>query len=321
MDIKSTMEKARADVEWHEVAAVFPLMSEDALKGLSDDIKREGLLEPVMTMLEGDEELVVDGRNRQMACIDAGVPVVYSQMSCPDDFGKDELASRIWSLNFTRRHLTPSQLGMAAAEMRKYLSGTIPEAAAVTGSSQRNAERAERLIREGSGALIESVNSGVVTLFEADKVLKLDKAEQTRRVLLLREGKIKSITRVSAPKPEPETDGEQAWLDAVQEPYDKALSMLQSVLGIIELLDSDTELNKYLPANRLLVDITSARNSLYQNYPLLYHGGPTATKETHPESCGVGFLTRFVWDGLSENDRQNINSTEIETDEKSEDTI
>ena len=176
-------------------------------------------------------------------------------------------------------------------------------------------------MREGSGVLIESVNCGVVTLFEADKVLKLDKAEQTRRVLLLREGKIKSITLVSSPKPEPETEGEQAWLDAVQEPYDKALSMLQAVLGIIELLDSDTELNKYLPANRLLVDITSARNSLYQNYPLLYHGGPKATKETHPESCGVGFFTRFVWDGFSDDTRKDINSKEIAEDEKAEDTI
>ena len=128
MDITEIMEKARADMEWHEVAAVFPLMSEESLKGLSGDILREGLLEPVLTIERDGKELVVDGRNRQMACIDAGIPVVYSQMSLPEEeFGKDELASRIWSLNFARRHLTPSQLGMAAAEMRKYLSGTIPE--------------------------------------------------------------------------------------------------------------------------------------------------------------------------------------------------
>ena len=144
MDVAKIMEQARQEMEWHDVAAVFPLMDEDALQILSDDIEREGLQEPVLTTIgEDGVEVVVDGRNRQMACIAAGVNPIYQRIDDDDDkMERDELASRIWSLNFARRHLTPSQLGMAAAEMRKYLSGTIPQAAAVTGASQRNTERA-----------------------------------------------------------------------------------------------------------------------------------------------------------------------------------
>jgi hypothetical protein len=311
MEMQELIERARAEMEWHEVAAIFPLLSEDGLAGMADDIKRGGLLEPIQYVYgecrPGDHppKLVVDGRNRQMACIKAGVSPVYTRIEFDGD--RDELASRIWSLNYSRRHLTPSQLGMAAAEMRKWLThGTIPDAAGVTGASQRNTERADRVLKEGSGALIESVQTGEVTLFEAEKIINLPKPEQTRRVKLFKAGKLRSVSRVPTPKPSPRAGGVGAWLEAVQEPYNEAIAKLNDVIEIVLDLEADVELSRYLPATRIRVDLQAAKNNLYQNYPLVWHGGPDATAETHPETGGVGFMTRFVWSGLSLSEQEEI---------------
>ena len=321
IEMEKFMEQAQNEMGWHDVAGVFPLMSEEAMEGLIADIKTSGLMDPIRTMESDDgEELVVDGRNRQIACIAAGVDRIYEPLA--DDAGMkvEELAAKIWSLNFTRRHLTPSQLGMAAAEMRKLLAGTIPRAAEVTGASQRNTERASRVMGKGSVELIKSVQDGTVTLFEAEKIIGLDQDEQTRRVHLLRQGKIKTVSVMPTPKPEPQTKGEAAWLAAVQEPYDIILKKLGEALSGLEVLEADVELSQYLPATRIKVDINAARNNVYQNYPLHYHGGPGATKETHPESSGVGFLTRFCWDQLdSESKRRGVDAQQNEVEEIPED--
>tara|TARA_R110000824_G_scaffold120382_3_gene275633 strand:- start:19978 stop:20949 length:972 start_codon:yes stop_codon:yes gene_type:complete len=302
MEFQELIEAARAEVEWHKVAAVFPLLPEDELRRLATDIKRAGLIEPILFVFEEGVQLVVDGRNRQMACIEAGVDPVYKEL--PHEGDKDDLASLVWSLNYSRRHLSPSQLGMAAAEMRKFLThGTIPEAAIITGASKRNTERADRVLKDGSGALIESVQAGEITLFDAEKIVSLPKKEQTRRVKLFKAGKIRNVSRVPTPKPNPETQGDTAWLKAVQEPYDVAIGKLNEVIAIVQRLEADVELSMFLPTTRTLVDLEAAKNNLYQNYPLYWHGGPEATAETHPQSKGVGFLTRFVWAGLSQQDR------------------
>lgn len=318
MDYQGLIEQARAETDWHDVAALFPLLPENELDLLSKDIKRAGLIEPILFVYVDGVQLVVDGRNRQMACIQAGVDRVYRELK-QEGGGEDReaLASTIWSLNYSRRHLSPSQLGMAAAEMRKFLThGTIPEAAIITGASKRNTERADRVLKDGAGSLIESVQSGEVTLFDAEKIVNLPKKEQARRVKLLKAGKIRNVSRVPAPKPNPETQGDKAWLEAIQEPYDTAIKKLNEVIEIVKQLEADVELSTFLPATRTLVDLEAAKNNLYQNYPLYWHGGPEATAETHPQSKGVGFLTRFVWEGMSQQDRLMSVKEEIVDDER-----
>ena len=48
----------------HEASALFPILDNDGLKSLAEDIKSHGLLEPI-TIYEGK---VLDGRNRLAAC-------------------------------------------------------------------------------------------------------------------------------------------------------------------------------------------------------------------------------------------------------------
>lgn len=85
----------------HPMASAYPLLLEDELRSLVDDIARQGQLEPVV--VDGRTGLVVDGRNRLAACGLVGrIPQVVEQ-----DFADDnEVLSFILSKNGKRRHMT-----------------------------------------------------------------------------------------------------------------------------------------------------------------------------------------------------------------------
>ena len=59
-----------AEREFHPVANVFPLMGEAELEALAEDIRANGLREPVWLHRDGR---IVDGRNRWLACRWIGV--------------------------------------------------------------------------------------------------------------------------------------------------------------------------------------------------------------------------------------------------------
>lgn len=87
-------------MEFHEAANAFPLMDEDRLQELTNDIRERGLLEPI-TLCDGK---VLDGRNRYKACLLAGVtPHTRTHDGDPWSFA--------WSLNGQRRDLQEMQRG------------------------------------------------------------------------------------------------------------------------------------------------------------------------------------------------------------------
>ena len=80
----------------HEAANVLPLLPEKELQDLADNIRRHGLEVPI-TVCRG---LIVDGRNRLMACQLAGVEPRFEERNDIED-----IAMWVWSLNGERRHL------------------------------------------------------------------------------------------------------------------------------------------------------------------------------------------------------------------------
>jgi hypothetical protein len=90
-------------------ADVFPMLTNDELKALADDIAENGLKEPlVIADIEG-EEMLIDGRNRREACKIAKVKPEVRKLN-----GEDPTAFVI-SANVHRRHMTKSQRAMAVA--------------------------------------------------------------------------------------------------------------------------------------------------------------------------------------------------------------
>lgn len=112
----------------HPVASLFPMIDDESLRGLADDIRENGLREPIVLAHMGDgfdDEVLIDGRNRYRACLLAGVePKFVDLHTLPNvsadegaDFITEESVSRwIVSHNLHRRHLSPSQRTAVAVE-------------------------------------------------------------------------------------------------------------------------------------------------------------------------------------------------------------
>jgi ParB-like chromosome segregation protein Spo0J len=66
--------KLTAVREAHEAVKLFPMMREDELRELADDVARQGLLQAIVLGVDGR---VIDGRNRLEACRRAGVEPRY----------------------------------------------------------------------------------------------------------------------------------------------------------------------------------------------------------------------------------------------------
>jgi len=90
-------------VKFHPLADMFPLMEGADFDKLVADIKANGLRERIL-LYDG---MILDGRNRYLACIAAGVGIHYwnYQTLCG---GQDPLAYVI-SANIHRLHYTPEQ--------------------------------------------------------------------------------------------------------------------------------------------------------------------------------------------------------------------
>jgi hypothetical protein len=91
----------------HPVAALFPMMTENELADLADDIKANGLNFPIVLDTEG--KTLIDGRNRLKACEIASVEPKFDHLNGQDPAGY------IISANISRRHLTVGQIAMALA--------------------------------------------------------------------------------------------------------------------------------------------------------------------------------------------------------------
>lgn len=94
-------------MEFHEIANVWPLMTDDALSELANDIRANGLMNPIW-LYEGK---VLDGRNRWTACIMVGVKPTTKEYT-----GDNPTAFAV-SMNDKRRHMNKGQLGAIAVEL------------------------------------------------------------------------------------------------------------------------------------------------------------------------------------------------------------
>lgn len=94
----------------HEYANLFPMCSEAELQTLADDIKQNGLRQPIVI---DEEEKILDGRNRAAACKIAGVEPTYEPFAGNDE----QKVAYVVSVNLHRRHLKTSQRASVAAKL------------------------------------------------------------------------------------------------------------------------------------------------------------------------------------------------------------
>jgi ParB-like chromosome segregation protein Spo0J len=220
-------------MQFHPLADCFPLIEGDDFKALVGSILANGQREPIV-LFEG---MILDGRNRYRACLEAGVEPRTQEFSGTFDAAR----KLVIDSNIMRRHLDTSQRAMAATRLAKLADGqrqvgkfadvpTQDEAAKLLKVSERTVRDARKVIDHGEPELIEAVDRGEVAVSKAAKIAELPQDEQgealkpktTEQVKADRyfreQSKRLKAAQPSAPTPEPASTAFDrlcsAWTDA-----------------------------------------------------------------------------------------------------------
>ncbi|MEP3072834.1 hypothetical protein [Maricaulis sp.] len=128
----------------HPVADLFPWLPDKDAEALAADIAENGLMDPLV-IFEGE---LLDGRNRREACRKLGITPHWVAFT-----GKDPIAF-ILSKNLHRRHLSPAQCAMLAAEVGRLPSHrpARPEPDAEARLPLGDEDRAEEKADRGPGS-------------------------------------------------------------------------------------------------------------------------------------------------------------------------
>ena len=106
----------------HPIARLFPVMRDQEFELLVEDVKTHGLRRPILVAGPG-ANVIVDGRNRLRAALEAGVPPVFEQL--PDDVNPIAV---IYTENVRRRQMTQGQLAIHGALIRRVAPQIDPTA-------------------------------------------------------------------------------------------------------------------------------------------------------------------------------------------------
>lgn len=175
----------------HPYCDLFPDIEGEEFGAFVKSIKENGLQVPI------DEygSQVIDGKNRQRACLLAGVTPIYKVWSPPKGTPKegidDAILAFVKSRNLDRRHFTPSQLGMMASKLANLRKGgdkgvhksnppigglvqkpiTQKEAADTIGATERSTQRAAAVRENAKPAVVKAVEQGKMTLHAAEATI------------------------------------------------------------------------------------------------------------------------------------------------------
>jgi hypothetical protein len=158
----------------HPAAELFPMMDDDALAELAEDIAEKGQMHPIVVAMIGDPPTLtlIDGRNRLKACQLAGVEPKVTFLNDQDPI------TYILSTNAKRRMLTKGQLAMVAALAELFSKNNRQHAVAeATGVSQSRVAYAEMVV-QFAPEQIEAVRSGATSLNVAYEIARKNKADK-----------------------------------------------------------------------------------------------------------------------------------------------
>ncbi len=182
----------------HPAAGLFPLMRDDEFFGLVEDIRSNGLAEPIVLAADGR---ILDGRNRERACARAGVTPRYVTFDGPDP------VAYVVSHNLHRRHLSESQRAMVAARVATMRQGdnqhtkqvapiggtSQPEAATMLNVGERSIQRARQVLDHGTPELVQAVEAGQVAVSAAAALVDTPPEHQRAIVEKVQSGAAKSV--------------------------------------------------------------------------------------------------------------------------------
>ena len=121
----------------HPAAALFPMLGDEELRELAEDIRVHGLASSIVVL----GNMLLDGRNRLRACEIADVPPRFVEWG-----GAGSVTRWIFSMNLHRRHLSASQRAMLAARAVEVFAVEAKER--MEGGVEVPPEERERVVAE-----------------------------------------------------------------------------------------------------------------------------------------------------------------------------
>ena len=254
------------DYELHPLCSLFPRIVDNDFHALVEDIRANGLREPIIL----HDGMILDGGNRYRACEVAGVEPNFMT------FGGGNLVTFVLSANLHRRHLTPGQQAAIVASAQNWATvqsagrpksgnvtglNTVAERQAQSGASEKTQRNADKVAKADPGLAVQ-VAHGEVSLPAAVRKVSNPTPKPTK------------------PKPDPvapyvekidnlKMENEQL-RDAMEELRNENLAMLDATAaknseGGHDLLEQVTLLRaEIVTLERNLEAVTIARNTFMQ---------------------------------------------------------
>jgi len=196
-------------MENHKIAEIFPLMNTEEFAALKKDIEDHGLFEDIITY----EGMILDGRNRNKACLELGIEPRYTEFQ-----GEDPLTFVI-SHNLHRRHLNAFQRAEIVLKLKPDIAvkakeqqgsrtdillksvksiNTQKELAKLANVSPDTIDKVETIVEKATPQQIERINTGESTI---NKIHTEIKREEKQKKYVQRVEKIKETKEIPTELP------------------------------------------------------------------------------------------------------------------------
>lgn len=161
-------------MQLHPLCSLFPRMEGAEFAAFVQDIRTNGLREPIVV----HDNFILDGGNRHRACLEAGIEPVFKQ------YEGDNIVSFVLSANMHRRHLTVGQQAAIVASAQDWAKAqtvgnqasnqkcnlaplnSVEDRAALSNASRRTQLMADK-VAKADPELAKQVGRGETTLPKA----------------------------------------------------------------------------------------------------------------------------------------------------------
>ena len=156
----------------HALSSAFPSMSESQLEDLVEDIKQNGLLEPIVVY----QNQILDGWHRWSACQRANITPEFVT------YGGENPIDYVKSKNLNRRHLSESQRAMAVVACNEWQKANTPDGVKpekiLAEEAQVGVRSISRAVLAHNAGMADEVMAGDISLYAAEQQI-LNKPKKT----------------------------------------------------------------------------------------------------------------------------------------------
>jgi hypothetical protein len=158
--------------ELHPLCTLFPRLAGGEFTALVDDIRANGLRQPIVL----HDGMILDGGNRYRACVEAGVKPLFT------NYAGTNLVTYVLSANLHRRHLSAGQQAAIVSSAQDWAKAqpahrpekagnvaglsTVSQRAAQSGAGERTQRMADK-VAKANPELAKKVGHGEVSLPKA----------------------------------------------------------------------------------------------------------------------------------------------------------